>query len=93
MSFPKPIRYDVDTWLIMRNDPVLPKAIITRQTQDGREYYRVVTWDLDPAQRTLVGRYASLEEANAAVRYDLPAPSAALPTGPEAYGAYKGPKV
>ena len=29
MPFPKPIRYDVDTWLCMRTDPVLPKAAIS----------------------------------------------------------------
>ena len=28
MPFPKPIRYDVETWLVMCTDPVLPKTAI-----------------------------------------------------------------
>jgi hypothetical protein len=72
---PKPIRYDIDTWLIMRGDPVLPAAIITRQhTADGHEYFRVVTWDLDPAERLLVGRRGSLLEADALVLHKHPDP-------------------
>lgn len=27
MAFPNPIRFDSDTWLVMRNHPVLPKAV------------------------------------------------------------------
>jgi hypothetical protein len=74
MTLPKPIRYDVDTWLVMRNDPILPKAIIRRfvHTETGREYYRVVTWDLESKKRNLIGRYPSLEDANVAVLYDAP---------------------
>jgi hypothetical protein len=29
---PKPIRYNRDTWLVMRDDKVLPKAVIKRFT-------------------------------------------------------------
>lgn len=60
---PWSIRYDVDTWLCMRNDPVLPKAIIKRvwatDKRTGQELmkFRAVTWDLDPAKRTLIGYY------------------------------------
>lgn len=79
---PKPIRYDADTWLVMRNDPVLPEAIITRQqTPDRREYFRAVTWDLDPRKRMLIGRYPDLQSADEAVNYPVgPNP------GPKAQG-------
>ena len=80
MTLPKPIRYDQDTWLCMRDDPVLPAAIITRQQRDRREYFRVVTWALEPGERRLVGRYATLEAANDAVSY--PRPQGATPPIP-----------
>lgn len=77
MSLPKPIRYDRDTWLCMRNDPTLPKAIIRRvmltENATGRkvEAYRVVTWAVESADRELVGYYRDLSEANRAVLYDV----------------------
>jgi hypothetical protein len=60
-SRPKPIRYDVDTWLCMRNDPEHPKAIIQRR-RDGRgeDVFFVMRWALDPAEQDLM------------VRWDLP---------------------
>jgi len=67
---PKPIRYDVDTWIVIRADPAIPAAIITRQrTADGREYYRAVSWDLDRDKRLLIGRSATLGGADNLVRY------------------------
>jgi hypothetical protein len=72
---PRPIRFDHDTWLIMRNDPVLPAAIIQRlRDPGGHEFFVVVTWDLDPDGRRMIGRYGTLEDADSAVRYTLPAP-------------------
>lgn len=85
---PKPIRYDVDTWVVMRDDPVLPAAIISRQrAREGVEYFRAVTWDLDPAKRLLIGRYASLGAADDAVRY-LPPDIPGAPRGRQAFGMY-----
>jgi hypothetical protein len=67
---PRPIRYDHDTWLVMRNDPVLPAAVIQRlRDPREREFFIVVTWDLDPRGRRMVGRYATLNYADDAVRY------------------------
>ena len=72
---PKPIRYDFNTWLVMRNDPVLPAAIVTRQrTAEGAEYFRAVTWELDPEERLLIGRSATLGGADNLVRYPTPLP-------------------
>lgn len=90
---PWPIRYDVDTWLCMRNDPVLPKAIIKRvwvtdkHTRQKVMKFRAVTWDLDPARRTLIGYYSDVGEANNAVRYDLPT-NVARVAGNKAFGMY-----
>lgn len=78
MPLPKPIRYDRDTWVCMRNDPVLPKAIIRRvtlrDTASGSttERFRVVTWALDSGERRLVGYFDDLAEANGAVLYVRP---------------------
>jgi hypothetical protein len=72
---PRPIRYDHDTWLIMRNSPVLPAAVILRlRDPGGHEFFVVVSWDLDPDNRRMIGRYGTLEDADGAVRYELPAP-------------------
>jgi hypothetical protein len=77
---PRPIRYDIDTWIVMRDDPVLPAAIITRLRNPNRsECYISVTWDLEPANRRLIGRYPSLQEADAAVRYAVAAPVVGAP--------------
>ena len=77
---PKPIRYDHNTWLVMRLDPVLPAAIITRQKNaDGVEYFRAVTWDLNPENRLLIGRSATLSGADNLVRYPVPRPPVASP--------------
>lgn len=78
MDTPRPIRYDYDTWLCMRNDPVLPKAIIKRvhvvdkRTNQRVEKYRAVSWDLDPTKRKLIGYFNDVGAANEAVRYDIP---------------------
>jgi hypothetical protein len=80
MTRPRPIRYDVDTWLVMRNDPVFPKAIIRRiqgvdpHTKRKVEKFRVVTWYLESSKRQLVGSgyFDTLQEADAVVLYDTP---------------------
>ena len=70
---PRPIRFDHDRWLIMRNDPVLPAAVVQRlRDPGGREFFVVITWDLDPDNRRMIGRYGTLEDADGAVRYVLP---------------------
>ena len=71
MSRPKPIRYDRDTWLVMRDSAVLPKAIIRRYIdRRGRDQYLVIRWDLDPSQQRLMSVCDSLERADDLVRYD-----------------------
>ena len=57
----------------MRNNPRYPAALI-RRTDPGEptEHYRVVSFDIDPAKRRLLGRYRTLEAANDSVRYEMP---------------------
>jgi hypothetical protein len=65
----KPIRYDADTWLIMREDPVLPAAVIRRVRHKGGEFFLAIGWDLEPARRIMTGRFQSLQEADESIRY------------------------
>ena len=77
MIEPRPIRYDQDTWLVMRNDPVLPKAVIQRVHHREGDRFLLFRWDLDPQKRELMNVVASLERANDLVRYDVTGQDAA----------------
>lgn len=68
-----PIRISVDEWVVVRNNPRFPKALI-RRIDPGlpTAHYRVVTFELEPSQRLLLGRYRTLEAANDSVLYDTP---------------------
>jgi hypothetical protein len=93
-GLPKPIRVERRLWVCMRNDAVLPKAeirLVRRTPMDGGptiEQYRVILWNLEPELRKLVGYYWSLEEANAAVLFDVPDPESIV-RGQDAFGMYK----
>lgn len=65
-----PIRISQDEWIVMRDSPRFPAALISRQhTQEGHEYFRVVTFALKSEERKLIGRRWTLEEANDLVLY------------------------
>lgn len=67
------ITVDADTWLIMREFPQHPKAIVHRITDtSGEERFMVLTWLPDPAQRRMVGIYRTLSEADSAVPWPSP---------------------
>lgn len=71
MTRPRPIRFDHDTWLVIRDDKVLPKAVIQRfKDRRGVDQYMLIKWDLDPAKRTLMAVCDSLEKADGLVLYD-----------------------
>jgi len=72
-SRPKPIRFDVNTWVVIRNDPEVPKAVLERR-RDGRgdDVFFVSKWALDPSDRVLMGTTPTLERADMMVRWDLP---------------------
>jgi hypothetical protein len=79
-SRPRPIRYDQDTWLVMRNDPVLPAAVILRLRGPGRqEFFVTVRWDLEPENRRMIGRYPTLQEADDVVLYETLTPVVGAP--------------
>lgn len=68
-----PIRISVHEWVIIRNNRRSPKALIRRvDPESPTEHYRVVTFELDPAERMLLGRYRTLDAANDSVLYDRP---------------------
>lgn len=69
-----PIQISEDEWVVMRHDRARPKAIVKRfgATAEHGEYYRVVTWAPRSADRRLIGRYASLALADAAVLVNSP---------------------
>ncbi|HWH25134.1 MAG TPA: hypothetical protein VNT53_00610 [Pseudolysinimonas sp.] len=70
----------MDTWLVMRSDPVLPAAIILRlRNPDGSDFFVTVRWDLNSENRRMIGRYRTLQEADAAVLYDHPSPIVPVP--------------
>jgi hypothetical protein len=77
MARPRPIRYDQDTWLVMRNDPVIPKAVIQRVHHREGDRYLLFKWDIDPRKRQLMNVVDSLERADELVRYDIPRQDAA----------------
>lgn len=80
MTIPKPLRVDQDLWLVMRSDPVIPKAGIQRlRDKDGVERYLLIKWDVDPTKRVLMGVHDSLEKANEMVLYDVPRGEQRLP--------------
>lgn len=63
---PVPIKIDVDTWIVMRDDPTRPKALIKRATdRHGNERFLVYAWDVDdPRNRPLMAMKATLEDAD-----------------------------
>lgn len=71
-TLPQPIRVDVDMWICMRNDAVLPKASIQRVHTPEGDRFLLYKWDVDPAKRVLRGMHDSLDKANALVRFDPP---------------------
>jgi len=70
-----PIQISDCEWVVMRHEKSRPKAIIRlfTATPDRGAYFRVVTWALHSRDRVLIGRYATLEAADAAVLVDSPA--------------------
>jgi hypothetical protein len=68
-----PIRTGRDEWVLMRDDPRIPAAVVRLIDRGGpHEHYRVVTFDVDPSGRRLLGRYTSLAAADRSVRYSPP---------------------
>jgi hypothetical protein len=67
--------------IILRNHWVHPAAVVRRIDPVGEHpaHFRVVTWAGTSAERTLIGRYLTLDAADRAVRFIVP-----LDRGPRA---------
>ena len=62
------IQADTHTWLVLREFPQHPKAIIHLMTDTtGDDRYILMTWHPEVARRRMVGIHPSLEQAEAAV--------------------------
>lgn len=72
MERPVPIRFDEDTWVVMRNSREFPKAIIRRvRDRRGATHYQLYRWDLATDKRLLMGTYRTLNEADEKVLFDI----------------------
>jgi hypothetical protein len=67
-----PIRIGEDEWIVMRNEPGTPRAVIRRFSSGGGTYYRAVSWAPNSEERVLIGRYPTLQAADDAVLTDPP---------------------
>lgn len=70
-----PIQVAEGEWVVMRNSPSLPKAVIRLlpATDARASVYRVVTWAPLSGDRKLIGYYPTLDAADEAVLEDAPA--------------------
>lgn len=75
-----PIQIAGDEWVVVRETPRHPAAVVRRFDSADGPYFRVVTWSLRSTDRQLIGRFASLAEADRAVKFPLPT------AGPESAG-------
>lgn len=58
------IQIDTDTWIVMREYPQQPTAVVHRVTSHkGEARYLLMTWRAEPSERRLVQICASLVEA------------------------------
>lgn len=62
------IKIAADQWIVMREQPDVPKAIIHRVTDTANtERFMVMVWQPIPADRRMVGIYDSLQDAEKSV--------------------------
>lgn len=62
------IQIDTDSWIVMRELPQHPKAIIHRITDTtGEARFVLLTWHAEPSKRRMVGIHRNLREATRAV--------------------------
>lgn len=63
-----PIRIGEAEWIIMREEPDRPAALVKYFAPSGAPaYFRCVSWAPRSADRRLIGRFATLAEAERAV--------------------------
>jgi len=76
-----PIQIGVDEWVVMRNSPSLPKAVVRffEATERSPAFYRAATWAPRSEERELIGYYPTLELADSAILEDSPGRIAVVP--------------
>lgn len=58
------IQYETHKWLVMREAPMNPKAVIERVTDShGVARFLVFAWDYEPTKRRMMGLYPTIQEA------------------------------
>lgn len=67
-----PMRISASEWIVIRDSPRLPAAVIRRLEFENRSIWRVVTWAPTSEGRQLVGYFPTLEEADRSVRFTPP---------------------
>lgn len=92
------IQADSHTWLVLREFPQHPKAVIHLMTDTtGDDRYILMTWHPEASQRRMVGIHPSLQQAEAAVPWPSknpakpgmpPRPHNRTPAGARADGAH-----
>jgi hypothetical protein len=67
-----PIQVSDVAWVVMRNDPTQPKAVVRRfdASSEHPVFFRAVTWAPTSEGRRLIGYYPTLEQADEAVLED-----------------------
>ena len=76
-----PIQVSEVEWVIMRNNPSQPKALVRLLPARGAQpaAYRAVTWAARSENRQLIGYFPTIELADAAVLEDAPTRIAVAP--------------
>lgn len=58
------IQFETHKWLVMRDAPMNPKAVIERVTDShGDARFLVFAWDYEPTKRRMMGLYPTIQEA------------------------------
>lgn len=64
------IRISTTTWIVMRESPYEPRAIIHRVIERQVPKFLLMRWDADEQYRSLIGTFNTLKSAEAAVPWD-----------------------
>lgn len=76
------IQVETGQWIVMRENPNLPKAIVHQVTDTGGvARFMVMVWQSNPAERRMAGIYESLQAAEASVPWTNPRPVLPGPPG------------
>ena len=80
-----PVLFGDGEWFLMRDSNSQPAAIVRRLRMGPRDetYFRVVTWAVSSGDRTLVGYFATLDEADRSVLFVPDNPQVPIHANPQ----------